>query len=67
MANSGSDAATIGRRLGSALITQGDSECMLGRGNVPGDTLGTLVPLTSASSGSGWRDIVHHDKQRHLR
>ncbi len=33
----------------TSLITQTDLECTLGGGDVPGDILGTLVPLASAS------------------
>lgn len=49
-ASYGSDTTTICRHLCPALITQPDSECMLGRGDVPGDILGTLVPSASANS-----------------
>lgn len=46
----GSAAATITDiRVLYLLITQADLECTLGRGDVPGDIIGTLVPSASAS------------------
>lgn len=37
----------------TSLITQADLECILGRGDVPGDILGTLVSPASASIIAG--------------
>lgn len=47
----------------TALITQEDLECTLGRGDVPGDILGSLVPRASASGVLQLEGFVVHSCQ----